>query len=111
MLRSEDLPARVALSATRLLAQPRGGALHLPLPAAAVSAARLGVYGQDLRPPRAAGAARGPHRLRLREHGVRWARDPARRAAGERHPQTPALDAALGDDVYRRAADLHLDRL
>ena len=42
----------------RLLAQQGGGALHLPLPAAALRAARLGLQRQDLRRAGAAGAAR-----------------------------------------------------
>ena len=108
---NEDLRARAPRAAARVLAEQGGRALHLPLPAASLRPARLRVQREDLRRARAAGAARGPDRLRLRKHRVRGSRDPARRAPRARDPQAAARDAAARDDVHRRDAHVDADRL
>ena len=61
--------------------------------------------------PVAVGCPRRAHRLRLREHRLRRARDPARAPARERNPEAAPLDAAAAGDVRRRAPRLDADRL
>ena len=70
--RAPALRPPAPLGAARLLAQPRGRVLHLPVPAAAVRPARLGLLGEDLR---RAGGLGGPRR--------------ARSATGARTPPSP----------------------
>ena len=92
--RSEAPPASVPHGAARLLAQPRGGVLHLHLPAAALPPPRR-------RLPRAlpgradqVGGDRRARRVRLREHRLRRPRDPARDPARGGDPQADPLDAS-----------------
>ena len=61
--------------------------------------------------PAADRPARRAARLRLREHGLRRARDHARDPPRERHPQAHPCDAAAARDVPRGGARLHARRL
>ena len=97
------LLAPAAGRAADVLAQPRGRDLRLPLPAAALRPARLGLRRRDRgRPPGLELPRRRPDRLRRREHRARRPRDHARDPARVRAAEAPALDAAPRQPLPRR---------
>ena len=84
--------------AADLLAQPRGGDLRLPLPAAPLPPARVGLRRRNRgRDPGLDLPDRRPDRLRRREHRARRPRDHARDPPRVRDPEAAPLDAAAGD--------------
>src|SRR5204863_7610209 len=87
------------LGAARLLAQPRGGLLHLPVPAAAFRAPRLGLLGEVRARAGGLGGPRRAHQLRVREHRLRRPCDSARPATRERDPQAAPLDTVAARDL------------
>ena len=96
---------QLQVGAADVLAQPRGGDLRLPLPAAPLRPARVGLRRRNrgrsshLDLPR-----RRPDRLRRREHGARRPRDHARDPPRVRDPEAAALDAAARAALPRRAS-------
>ena len=96
-----DAAPPAPVRAEGLLAKPRGGGLHLRLPAAPLRAPRLRVRRRDRRRARRGRAARRSLRLRRRQHGVR---------AGSRSSSSAGARRACSSGCARRRSAGRLPR-
>ena len=102
------LRASARLRAADLLAQPRGGGVHLRLPAPALRCCSASVYSDEIDGvPSVDVLLAGLFGYGGCEHGVRRARHHPRRSPGVRSPEAPSLHAASTVDLL--AAVLRLD--